>query len=213
MIENTGNSLPSLIDAREITTMQDAATLEWHKLAPPSVTTLGPPRGVAQLIRFQHQSNFELWHMEDEVRSPYSLDREIASTKRMIDRVNQFRNDLMEQLDAVLLGELNRHNLPAPVAPLHSETPGLIVDRLSILSLKIFHTREQTERKDVTSGHVRKNTERLQMLEEQRKDLAECLDRLWEQLIHGQKRFKLYRQLKMYNDPALNPVLYRKPDA
>jgi Protein of unknown function (DUF4254) len=213
MTQNSGSSLTPLIDAHEITAMHDTATHDWHKLAPPSLVTLGSAKDIRELLRIQHQANFELWHLEDEARSPYSLDREIASIKRMIDRVNQTRNDLIERFDAMLLEALNGRGLPAPTAPLHSETPGLIIDRLSILSLKMFHTREQTERKDVTSGHIRKNHERLQMLEEQRNDLTECLDRLWEQVIHGQRRFKLYHQLKMYNDPALNPVLYRKSGA
>ncbi|HTV06738.1 MAG TPA: DUF4254 domain-containing protein [Acidobacteriaceae bacterium] len=207
---NQGSSLASLMDAHEITLLHDEATREWHKLTPPNLITVGPPQSMRELIRIQHQANFELWHLEDEARSPYSLDREIASVKRMIDRVNQRRNDLMEQLDAMLLEELSAHGLPAPTAQLHSETPGLIIDRLSILSLKIFHSREQTEREDVTLGHIRKNRERLQLLEEQRNDLAQCFDRLWEQIIYGQRRFKLYRQLKMYNDPTLNPVLYKK---
>lgn len=211
MKQDDGLSLPSLIDAREIMSMHDAATLEWHKLAPQNLVTLGSPESLDELLRLHHQSNFELWHLEDEARSPYSLDREIASIKRTIDRVNQCRNDLMERCDAMLLAALSGRGLPAGVAQLHSETPGLIVDRLSILSLKIFHTREETKRDNASPGHRRKNRERLHLLEEQRSDLAECLDRLWEQVIHGQKCFKLYRQLKMYNDPTLNPVLYRTP--
>ncbi|HUY82478.1 MAG TPA: DUF4254 domain-containing protein [Acidobacteriaceae bacterium] len=213
MIQDDGTSLPSLIDAYEITSMHDAATREWHTLAPSKLSTLAETEEIEQIIKNQHLANFELWHLEDEARSPYSLDREIASVKRQIDQVNQARNDLIERLDAILLATLSTHGMPAPVAPLHSETPGLIVDRLSILSLKIFHSREEAERKDASPGHVRRNRERLQVLEDQRNDLAQCLDRLWEQVIHGQRRFKLYRQFKMYNDPTLNPVLYRKPKA
>ena len=210
MTQTPGSSLAPLIDAHEIMTMHDAATRDWHKLIPPNLITLGPQEDIDGILRTQHQANFELWHLEDEARSPYVLDREIASVKRMIDRVNQCRNDLTERFDALLLGQLNGHGLPAPVAPLHSETPGLIVDRLSILALKIFHSREETERDDASPGHIRRNRERLQLLEEQRQDLAQCLDRLWEQVIYGQRRFKLYRQLKMYNDPSLNPAVYRK---
>ncbi len=213
MVQKAGNSLSSLLDAHDIVSMHDEAIREWHKLAPPNLMTLEPPEELLDLLRVQHQANFELWHLEDEARSPYALDREIASVKRLIDRVNQCRNDLMERLDATLLAELSGSGLPAPVAPLHSETPGLIVDRLSILALKIFHTREEAEREDAVPAHVRRNRERLQLLEEQRNDLTQCLDRLWEQIIHGQRRFKIYRQLKMYNDPTLNPVLYKKQRA
>jgi hypothetical protein len=92
---------------------------------------------------------------------------------------------------------------------LHSETPGLMIDRLSILSLKIYHTREEAERSDAPAGHVQRNLERLAILEEQRSDLAACLDALWRETLAGTRRFKLYRQLKMYNDPSLNPAIYR----
>jgi hypothetical protein len=130
--------------------------------------------------------------------------------KRGVDRVNQRRNDLMERCDALLLEALAARGLPAAAAPLHSETPGLILDRMSILALKIFHTREETLRADAPEGHVERNRERLRMLEEQRDDLAGCLDALWAEVVRGERRFKLYRQLKMYNDPALNPAVYGK---
>src|ERR1700739_1546791 len=176
MTQTPGSSLAPLIDAHEIMTMHDAATRDWHKLIPPNLITFGPQEDIDGILRTQHQANFELWHLEDEARSPYVLDREIASVKRMIDRVNQCRNDLTERFDALLLGHLNGHGLPRPVAPLPSEQPGLIVARLSILALKIFHSREETERDDASPGHIRRNRERLQLLEEQRQDLAQCLD-------------------------------------
>jgi len=213
MTQTPGISLAPLIDAHAIMALHDASTAEWHRLPPPNVIIVTPPEDFPTALRALHQANFELWHLEDEARSPYVIDREIASVKRIIDRVNQRRNDLMERCDALLLEALSRHGLPVSVAPLHSETPGLIVDRLSILALKIFHTREEAQRADASPGHIRRNKERLHLLEEQRIDLAECLDRLWEQIIHGQRRFKLYRQLKMYNDPSLNPVVYKKPRA
>ena len=100
--------------------------------------------------------------------------------------------------------------LPNPAAPLHSESPGLIIDRLSILALKIYHTREEAERPDAPDGHESRNQQRLAILEEQRADLAACLDELWRETLAGTRRFKLYRQLKMYNDPSLNPAVYRK---
>ena len=108
----------------------------------------------------------------------------------------------------MLLDELDRHGLPAPDAELNSESPGLMIDRLSILSLKIFHTREEIGRTDAPEGHAERNRERLAILLEQRGDLAECLTQLWQQALDGRRRFKLYRQLKMYNDPNLNPAVY-----
>ncbi len=106
------------------------------------------------------------------------------------------------------LPRLAAQNLPSPAAELHSESPGLMVDRLSILSLKLFHTRQEIERAAPPPGHIVLNRERLLILSEQRDDLAGALDRLWQQVLAGQRRFKLYRQLKMYNDPALNPAVY-----
>jgi len=130
--------------------------------------------------------------------------------KRRIDQTNQRRNDLAEQLDGSLLAWLEAQRLPNAEAPLHSESPGLMIDRLSILALKVFHTREETERAEAPSGHKDRNRDRLAILEEQRNDLAACLAALWQQTLSGTRRFKLYRQMKMYNDAALNPAIYRK---
>jgi hypothetical protein len=93
-------------------------------------------------------------------------------------------------------------------APLHSETPGLMIDRLSILALKVYHTSEETRRASATETHRLWNVDRLALLEEQREDLAACLDALWAEVLKGTRRFKLYRQMKMYNDPELNPAVY-----
>ena len=158
----------------------------------------------------QHQANYDLWHIEDEARAPDATDAELADVKRRIDKTNQVRNDLAEELDRALLDWLAPQSLPVPTAPLHSESPGLIIDRLSILALKIFHTREQAERDDCSSAHAERNLARLAILEEQRTDLAGCLDALWHETLAGTRRFKIYRQLKMYNDPTLNPAIYRK---
>jgi hypothetical protein len=108
-------------------------------------------------------------------------------------------------MDRLLLAEAGQQN---PAAPLHSESPGLILDRLSILALKIYHTAEETHRSSASDAHRRKNLDRLALLEEQRSDLAACLDALWREVLNGQRRFKLYRQMKMYNDPDLNPAIY-----
>jgi hypothetical protein len=162
------------------------------------------------LVTRQHRANFELWHIEDEARAPGATDAELAEVKRRVDRANQLRNDLAEELDRALLACLESQSLPNPAAPLNSESPGMIIDRLSILSLKIYHTREEAERPNAPPGHSERNRERLAILEQQRSDLANCLDQLWRQTLQGARRFKIYRQLKMYNDPSLNPAIYGK---
>jgi len=173
---------------------------------------------VEGLCARQHLANFELWHEEDRARDPRATDAEIAGVKRAIDAANQRRHDLTEALDLLLLDiatrEAPRREAERPAAgkadevPLHSETPGMMADRLSILGLKIFHTQEEMARMDAPAGHAERNAGRLRVLEEQRRDLAGCLERLWDDVLAGRRRFKLYRQLKMYNDPALNPAVY-----
>ena len=196
---------PPFLRSVEITLLQDRCTAAWHVETPAVPASLA---GLERLVAEQHLANFELWHAEDAARSPEASDQDIARVKRLIDSVNQRRNDLTEQCDRLLLDFLNRRNLPADGAELHSESPGLILDRLSILSLKVFHTREEIDRPKAPSGHSERNRERLRILVEQRDDLALSLDRLWQQVLNRQRAFKLYRQLKMYNDPALNPAVY-----
>jgi hypothetical protein len=189
-----------MLEATRIPPLHDLATAHGHDPAAPAPQ---PTSTFEQLILKQHQANFDLWHCEDNARDPDATDATLAATKRSIDRLNQLRNDLAEQIDQTLLALA-----PAPPsnAPLHSESPGLIIDRLSILALKIFHTAEQVHRS--TPAHRQRNQERLRILNQQRDDLALCLADLWSQVLSGQRRIKLYRQLKMYNDPTLNPVLY-----
>jgi hypothetical protein len=196
-----------MLSATEIVELHDRRTEEWHRagsLAPKQISDW------LAAVERQHRANFELWHIEDEARAPGATDAEIAGVKRRIDRTNQFRNDLAEELDRMLLAGLVERGLPRSAAPLNSESPGLIIDRLSILALKIYHTREEAGRADAPAGHAERNRERLALLEEQRADLAGCLDALWLETLKGTRRFKIYRQLKMYNDPELNPAIYGK---
>ena len=195
------------ISVLDIAPLHDQLTTRWHDEA--IETWRAPQDPFASLVARQHLANFELWHTEDAARTPNAGDAALARVKRRIDETNQRRNDLSEQVDLFLLGHLSAAGLPNPEAELHSESPGLIVDRLSILSLKIYHTREETARSDASCDHVERNQQRLCILMEQRGDLEACLDRLWAQTLAGNRRFKLYQQLKMYNDPALNPAVYR----
>ena len=191
--------------ASAIASLHDDCVRAWHE---DGESERRAETDFAELVRRQHRANFELWHIEDEARRPHASDAELASVKRRIDATNQRRNDLAEQIDEMLLQELRATALPGADAPLHSESPGLMIDRLSILSLKIYHTREEAERSDAPAGHAERNRARLALLEEQRSDLAACLDTLWREALEGRRRFKVYRQLKMYNDPELNPAVY-----
>ena len=193
------------LSSSQIITLHDRCTVAWHHDVPAVPASL---TGFERTVAEQHLANFELWHAEDDARTPEASDHHLASIKRFIDHANQRRNDLSEQCDVFLLNFLSQRDLPAPSAELHSESPGLILDRLSILSLKLFHTREEVDRADAPAGHRERNLQRLHILAEQRDDLAGALDQLWHQVLKGQRRFKLYRQLKMYNDPALNPAVY-----
>lgn len=199
-----------MISATTIVNLQDRETRVGH-LQATEVQDTAIESEWLDLVAHQHRANFELWHIEDEARAPGASDAELAGVKRRVDRTNQRRNDLAEELDRALLAWLEPRGLPNPAAALHSETPGLMIDRLSILSLKIYHTREEAERPGAPPGHAQRNLDRLAILEEQRADLAACLDALWCQTLAGTRRFKLYRQLKMYNDPSLNPAIYRAP--
>jgi len=197
-----------MLSAEPIITLHDLLSTVWHQENDPEAGNEGDL--ILALVARQHRANFELWHIEDEARRPGAADAQLAGIKRRIDSTNQRRNDAVEELDRSLLQGLAARGLPNPDAVLHSETPGLMIDRLSILALKIYHTREETCREDAPEGHVERNCERLAILEEQRADLAACFNALWSDILAGRRRFKLYRQLKMYNDPALNPAIYGK---
>ena len=149
------------------------------------------------------------WHLEDIIRDPDINPADALALKRRIDRSNQERTDLVEQIDSHFRS-LYRDVTPQPGARLNTESPAWAVDRLSILALKIWHMREQVGRTDAGPQHVASCQARLDILVEQQKDLSTAIDQLLDDIQAGRIYMKVYRQMKMYNDPATNPVLYKK---
>ena len=147
------------------------------------------------------------WHFEDIIRLPEINPTEAVLLKRRIDKSNQDRTDRVEKIDDVFLEEF-KGVVPKAGTRINSETPAWLLDRMSILLLKIFHMKEQTERKDADAEHVAKCQVKLNILLEQRVDMKTAFDELIEDIGSGNRRFKVYRQMKMYNDASLNPMLY-----
>ena len=151
------------------------------------------------------------WHYEDIIRDPDIDPSEGMSLKRLIDSSNQNRTEMVEYIDSYFL-KLYSNVSPKPDAKVNTESPAWALDRLSILILKIYHMKEESLRKDVSEQHRNTCNEKLQVLLEQQKDLSESIDQLLEDLSKGEKKMKVYKQMKMYNDETLNPVLYKKDE-
>ena len=169
-------------------------------------------------VQTNHHNNCLLWLEEDLARRTQVVDGEIAANKRAIDRYNQARNDATERVDEILLTALGlvdaqsaRTDAPQATvsagARLNSETAGSIIDRMSIMALKIHAMQAQTQRKDVDAAHRAASVVKLERLSQQRADLGACLDALLLDCTEGRAYFKVYRQFKMYNDPRFNPAL------
>lgn len=199
-----------MFQLEEITTLHRDCVARWH-----AQPVDQPHSGLLGTICQQHGFNFLLWHEEDKARCPAATDGEIAAVKRAIDKLNQQRNDWIERIDDWIGDELaSRCVLPADDAPLNTETLGSTIDRLSILSLRIYHLIEQLDRADASPAHRESVSRKLAVAQAQLADLSYAGKQLADDLFAGRKRHRTYRQLKMYNDPALNPYLYRtKPAA
>lgn len=193
-----------MIDVKQITDLHETTVARWHKETIKNTYT-----GFLSIVCRQHERNFRLWHQEDIARSLDVSDRELAEVKRQIDKLNQERNDFIERLDDCLIQELvAKKVVPVKGARLNTETPGSVMDRLSILSLRLFHMHEQAERKDATEEHRQKVRDKLTVLHQQQRDLSQSLQELLQDIFAGRKLLKVYRQMKMYNDDTMNPYLY-----
>ena len=149
------------------------------------------------------------WHFEDIIRDPNIDPTEALTLKRRIDKSNQDRTDLVELIDSYFLDKYKDVRVQ-PDATINTESPAWAIDRLSILALKIYHMRQEVERTDTTPEHHKQCADKLAVLLEQQKDLSTAIDQLLADIEAGRKYMKVYKQMKMYNDPDLNPVLYGK---
>ena len=152
------------------------------------------------------------WHYEDIIRDPDINPQEGMKLKRLIDSSNQNRTEMVEYIDSYFLKLYSNVN-PKTDAKVNTESPAWALDRLSILILKIYHMKEESERKDVSDEHRNNCQVKLNILLEQQKDLSESIDQLLIDLSTGEKKMRVYKQMKMYNDESLNPVLYKKDDS
>jgi len=200
------------ISVDEVTSMQEECVERWH-LEPISnaYSVNGVSESLLAIACQQHQFNYQLWHEEDIARSRDVSDAQIATVKRNIDSLNQSRNDWIERIDDWITADLAQLKMTTrDGARLNTETPGSAMDRLSIMSLRIFHLVEQLSREDVDESHFEKVNQRLAICRLQRQDLSQSLKELLEDIYAGAKRHRTYRQMKMYNDPTLNPYLYKR---
>jgi len=190
-----------MFSAPALAALQTRLTADWHATPP-----VAAGDGFERLVAENHLRNFCLWHEEDIARRDDLGFEAVYRAKRAIDRFNQERNNFIEEMDKAIVAQLQ----PATEGcPRNSETPGMILDRLSILALKEYHMHEETVRTDASAEHRAKCAEKLARICQQRSDLIAALDELLADVIARRRTFSVYYQFKMYNDPALNPQLYR----
>jgi hypothetical protein len=193
-----------MIDVKKILNLQKQNIIDWHNALEKKEEEL-PWKFIEDNIEW----NFKLWHEEDIARIKEIDPLRIVLAKRNIDQYNQLRNNSMENIDEWILNDLSVRKIIA-ADKMHSETPGMMIDRLCIMQLKRYHMAEESSRENATAEHREKCTGKVVVLDEQISDLSDCLDRLLNEIYKGDLQFKVYRQFKMYNDPSLNPQLYSR---
>ncbi len=195
--------------AVDLDRLLESLVARWHEVEPAHAES-----GLRGRVCDLHRFNFLLWHEEDIARSPTVNDAEIAAVKRAIDKYNQARNDAIELVDDYLVAELGGRGIEAAAdAPAATETPGAAIDRLSILELRRYHMREQIDRADATPEHRQKAASRMEVLDRQRANLIAAIDHLLGEIFSGRRPLRVFRQMKMYNDPTMNPYLYKQQAA
>ncbi len=191
------------INAAAITTLQKKAIVEWKASG-----IYYAHHDFYQLVEENHAFNYQLWHSEDRARREDMGYKFVYQAKREIDHFNQQRNNRMEAMDEWLY----HHLQPAApeVCPVNSESPGMMIDRLSILALKSYHMALQTQRQHVNDDHIALCRTKLNTIHQQLEQLSLCLQELFDAIKTQHRTFRVYHQFKMYNDPALNPQLYEQ---
>ena len=199
-----------MLSANECYTIFQKSIDDYHERDDVDTPIANPfaPGSLESLLYQKNWIDTVQWHLEDIIRNPDIAPAEGLQIKRRIDKSNQDRTNMVEKMDDFFL-ETFKHVQYAPGTRINSETPAWLLDRMSILLLKIFHMKEQTERKDASVQHVARCREKLAILEEQKADMRNAFDELIEDIATGMRRFKVYRQMKMYNDASLNPMLYK----
>ncbi|NDW10885.1 DUF4254 domain-containing protein [Dysgonomonas sp. 520] len=189
----------------------DTTIADYHKTdnidAP--ITNPYPLKSIEYYLYLKNWIDTVQWHLEDIIRDPQIDPVEALKIKRRIDKSNQDRTDLVELIDSYFLDKY-RDVKTQPSAKINTESPAWAIDRLSILALKIYHMRQEAERENADTAHREASRKKLDVLLTQRVDLSTAINELIEDIESGNKYMKVYKQMKMYNDPALNPVLYEK---
>jgi hypothetical protein len=199
-----------MLTAHQCYTIFNKSIDDYHKTDNVDAPILNPyPVGSFEALLY-HKNWIDTvqWHLEDIIRLPEINPTEALSIKRRIDKSNQDRTDRVEQIDDYFLEQFKNVS-PKAGTRINSETPAWLLDRMSILMLKIYHMKEQTVRTDASAEHLAKCQSKLAILMEQKTDMQLAFDELMEDIGTGNRRFKVYRQMKMYNDASLNPMLYK----
>ncbi len=196
--------MPEIISPLAITQLHRDCIIQWKSSGVTYQHT-----SFHRLVEENHAFNYQLWHAEDKARRDDMGYQFVYQAKRDIDQYNQARNNRMEAMDEWLF----KHLTPAEFTqcPVNSESPGMIIDRLSILALKAYHMALQTERQDVDETHKKNCGYKLAVIRQQLEQLTQCLGQLINEVQEKTRTFRIYHQFKMYNDPNLNPELYSLP--
>lgn len=193
--------MPQPINSTDITNLHKNALINWKSLG-----IVHQHQGFYQIVEENHAFNYQLWVTEDKARRDDRGFEYVYQAKRTIDTLNQQRNNRMEAMDEWLYHALQP--AAADACPVHSESPGMIIDRLSILALKSYHMHLQTQRMDMDQAHRDACFHKFTVINQQLTQLSDCLHQLFEEITANTRTFRVYHQFKMYNDPKLNPELY-----